>query len=55
MGKIICIRTRRKWKRPSHTGGGPARWARGIGAPGENGFEPIGEIAERVVRQLARK
>lgn len=55
MGTVICIRTRKKWKRPARTSGnGPAKFAAGgeIRCPGGSEFTSVGVIADRVVRQL---
>jgi hypothetical protein len=56
MPKIIDMMTRKKWtgsrmtRPPAKVGGSTARCFRR--SPGGNGFEPIGDIADRVVRQL---
>lgn len=55
MGTVICIRTRKKWKRPARTGGnGPAKFAAGgeIRCPGGSEFTSVGEIAATIVERL---
>lgn len=52
MGKVICIRTGRKWRgpKPSQVAAGVLRVPR----RDETSFEPVGLVAERIVRRLAR-
>lgn len=55
MGKVICIRTGRKWRgpKPSQVAALNLRLSEAEGQRrGGNGFEPVGLVAERIVRRL---